>query len=42
MSIFGANKLVKVFNKIIKKEEFRYLESGKGQPPIILHGLMGG
>ena len=33
---------LRVFNKIIKKEEFRYLESGKGQPLIILHGLMGG
>jgi len=29
-------------NKIIKEEEFRYIESGKGQPLIILHGLMGG
>lgn len=29
-------------NNIIQKEEFRYLESGKGQPLIILHGLMGG
>ena len=33
---------LRVFNKIIQKEEFRYLESGKGQPLIILHGLMGG
>ena len=31
-----------MFNKIIQKEEFRYLESGTGQPLIILHGLMGG
>jgi pimeloyl-ACP methyl ester carboxylesterase len=29
-------------NKIIQEEEFRYIESGKGQPLIILHGLMGG
>ena len=29
-------------NKIIKDEEFRYVESGNGQPLIILHGLMGG
>lgn len=29
-------------NNIIQKEEFRYHESGKGQPLIILHGLMGG
>ena len=29
-------------NKIIQKEEFRYLELGEGQPIIILHGLMGG
>ena len=29
-------------NKIIQEEEFRYTESGKGQPLIILHGLMGG
>jgi len=29
-------------NKIIQEEEFRYIESGKGQPMIILHGLMGG
>ena len=27
---------------IIQEEEFRYIESGKGQPLIILHGLMGG
>ena len=31
-----------MFDKIIQKEEFRYLESGVGQPLIILHGLMGG
>ena len=31
-----------VMNKIIQEEEFRYIESGKGQPLIILHGLMGG
>lgn len=29
-------------NTIIQEEEFRYIESGKGQPLIILHGLMGG
>jgi len=29
-------------NKIIQEEKFRYIESGKGQPLIILHGLMGG
>ena len=29
-------------NKIIQDEEYRYIESGKGQPLIILHGLMGG
>jgi 2-hydroxy-6-oxonona-2,4-dienedioate hydrolase len=29
-------------NKIIQEEEFRYIESGEGQPLIILHGLMGG
>lgn len=29
-------------NKIIEEEEFRYIESGEGQPLIILHGLMGG
>lgn len=29
-------------NKIIQEEDFRYIESGKGQPLIILHGLMGG
>ena len=27
---------------IIQEEKFRYIESGKGQPLIILHGLMGG
>ena len=27
---------------IIQEEEFRYIESGKGKPLIILHGLMGG
>jgi 2-hydroxy-6-oxonona-2,4-dienedioate hydrolase len=29
-------------NNIIQEEEFRYVESGEGQPIIILHGLMGG
>ena len=29
-------------DKIIQKHEFRYVESGIGQPIIILHGLMGG
>ena len=29
-------------NNIIQKHEFRYVESGAGQPIIILHGLMGG
>ena len=29
-------------NTIIQEEEFRYIESGTGQPLIILHGLMGG
>ena len=29
-------------NNIIQKHEFRYVESGVGQPIIILHGLMGG
>ena len=29
-------------NKIIQKHKFRYVESGAGQPIIILHGLMGG
>lgn len=29
-------------NKIIQDQEYRYIESGKGQPLIILHGLMGG
>jgi pimeloyl-ACP methyl ester carboxylesterase len=31
-----------IMNKIIQDEEYRYIESGKGQPLIILHGLMGG
>ena len=29
-------------NNIIQKHKFRYVESGAGQPIIILHGLMGG
>ena len=29
-------------NNIIQKQKFRYVESGAGQPIIILHGLMGG
>lgn len=29
-------------NNIIQKHKFRYVESGTGQPIIILHGLMGG
>ena len=29
-------------NNIIQKHKFRYMESGAGQPIIILHGLMGG
>ena len=29
-------------NKIIEEKEFNYIESGEGQPIIILHGLMGG
>ncbi|MGD1980541.1 MAG: alpha/beta hydrolase [Flavobacteriaceae bacterium] len=31
-----------MMNNIIQEEEFRYVESGEGQPIIILHGLMGG
>ena len=31
-----------IMNNIIQKHEFRYVESGVGQPIIILHGLMGG
>jgi 2-hydroxy-6-oxonona-2,4-dienedioate hydrolase len=29
-------------NNIITEEEFGYIESGEGQPIIIIHGLMGG
>ena len=29
-------------NQIVQEKDFRYIESGKGQPIIILHGLMGG
>ncbi|MEK9613133.1 MAG: alpha/beta hydrolase [Flavobacteriaceae bacterium] len=29
-------------NQIVQEGEFRYMSSGKGQPIIILHGLMGG
>ena len=29
-------------DQIINEKEFKYVESGFGQPIIILHGLMGG
>lgn len=29
-------------NQVVQEAEFRYIEAGKGQPIIILHGLMGG
>ena len=29
-------------NQIVQEKDFRYIESGKGQSIIILHGLMGG
>jgi len=29
-------------DQIVEEQEFRYVESGEGQPIIILHGLMGG
>ena len=31
-----------MMNQIVQEAEFRYVEVGKGQPIIILHGLMGG
>ena len=31
-----------MLNQIVQEAEFRYVEAGKGQPIIILHGLMGG
>jgi len=31
-----------MMNQIVHDAEFRYVEAGKGQPIIILHGLMGG
>ena len=31
-----------MLNTIKKDNEYRYVESGEGQPIIILHGLMGG
>ena len=31
-----------MMNQIVQEAEFRYIEAGKGQPIIILHGLMGG
>ena len=31
-----------MMNQIVQEAEFRYVEAGKGQPIIILHGLMGG
>lgn len=34
--------IYKMKNQIIKKEKYAYVESGEGQPIIILHGLMGG
>lgn len=44
MSIFTALILLilTMDNKIIEEKEFSYIESGEGQPIIILHGLMGG
>jgi len=29
-------------NQIVQEDTFRYIEAGKGQPIVILHGLMGG
>jgi len=29
-------------HQIVNEKEYRYVESGSGQPIIILHGLMGG
>ena len=44
MSIFTSLILLilTMDNKIIEEKEFNYIESGEGQPIIILHGLMGG
>jgi len=32
----------RMVDQIVEELEFRYVESGVGQPIIILHGLMGG
>ena len=44
MSIFELKfcRIKGIMNNIIQKHKFRYVESGAGQPIIILHGLMGG
>ena len=31
-----------MMNQIVQEDTFRYIEAGKGQPIVILHGLMGG
>ena len=31
-----------MMNHIVQEDTFRYIEAGKGQPIVILHGLMGG
>jgi len=38
----GIKLYCRILDQIVEEQEFRYVESGEGQPIIILHGLMGG